>query len=93
MCPINVLIVNPLVTFHILIVLSKEPLANKPSCNTARELTEQMCPVNVLIVNPLATFQIIFVSSQEPLANKQCSFTFKSLFLTSNVILSKVNIF
>jgi len=36
-CPVNVLIEMPVLTFQILIELSKLPLANKPSGKTTKE--------------------------------------------------------
>jgi hypothetical protein len=52
-CPVNVLIVMPVLTFQIRIVLSSLPLANKPSGKTTKDLTAEECPVNVLIVMPV----------------------------------------
>jgi hypothetical protein len=60
-CPVNVLIVMPVLTFQIRIVLSSLPLANKPSGKTTKDLTAEECPVNVLIVMPVLTFQIRIV--------------------------------
>ena len=67
--PVNVLKVKPLFKFQILISL-KEPLANEPSANSAREVTVSVWPINVLIVKPVVTFKILIVPSFKPLANE-----------------------
>ena len=46
---VNVLIRVPLLEFHIFIVLSVEPLANKPPGIIARDLTDLVCPINVFV--------------------------------------------
>lgn len=48
-------------TLHNLIVLSLEPLNNKPLSRMAKLSTELVCPINVLIKIPDVTFQILIL--------------------------------
>jgi len=48
-CPVSVLMHSPVLVFHSLIVLSKEPLAKRLSWSKLMLQTLPPCPVNVLI--------------------------------------------
>ena len=60
-------------TLHNLIVLSLEPLNNKPLSRTAKLSTELVCPTNVLIKIPDVTFQILIL--------KKCIYLLIYLFI------------
>ena len=68
--------------FHIIIVLSTPPLANKPSGNTVKDLTGYVCSVKIFIASPLFGLHILIVSSKLPLANKPTGNTAKDLTIS-----------
>ncbi len=51
----------PLVVFHILIVLSKEPDAKLPFANVTKTKTTPVCPVNVKINDPSGLTVVVAV--------------------------------
>ena len=62
-----------LLAYQSFTVLSQEPEANEPSCNTTKDRTKLVCPVKVLNSVPFCN-QILILLSSHPAAIETLSF-------------------
>ena len=66
-CPERVRRQAPVEGFHILMVLSSDPLAKLPSGRRAKDRTQFECPERVRSQAPVEGFHILMVLSLDPL--------------------------
>ena len=60
---------NTLINIHILIVVSHDPLASRPSDNKHNDVTNRVCASNNLSHTPVFISQILIVVFHDPLAS------------------------